>query len=204
MPRAHSETRRAYWRVVKVRTPGREQVLARLETGYAKIFVQSLARHLRQFEPHWSTGLSLADIGAVNGVAIGCHVIDPERDDLNLLSIARLNSVKSRVRRSSSNLARMDHTCPGRNGGFGPVSLPLFHAGRRGPAIGNEGLLSFMVSFPFERPPSLRWRAPDHRFHGSFRAGFAVAWLFAAAAARQSVTKRRRHLFSGLRRCKRM
>jgi hypothetical protein len=43
-------------------------------------------------------------------------------------------------------LARIDHTCPGRNGGFGPVSLPLFHAGRRGLAIGDEELLSFMVS----------------------------------------------------------
>jgi hypothetical protein len=28
------------------------------------------------------SGLSLADIGAVNGVAIGCHVIDRERDEI--------------------------------------------------------------------------------------------------------------------------
>ena len=56
------------------------------------------------------------------------------------------DSVKSRGRRSNCNLARIDHTCPGRNGGFGPVSLPSFHAGRRGLAIGDEELLSFMVS----------------------------------------------------------
>src|SRR5215831_702864 len=38
---------------------------------------------------------------------------------------------------------------------FGPVSLPLFQAGRRGLAICDEGLLSFIVGLLFERPPSL-------------------------------------------------
>jgi len=53
-----------------------------------------------------------------------------------------------------------DQTWPGRNGGFGPASLPLFPAGRRGAVICDEGLLSFMVGLLFERPPSLRWPAP--------------------------------------------
>ena len=65
-----------------------------------------------------------------------------------LLSMARLNNAKSRVRRSSCNLARMHHTCPGRSGGFGPVSLPLFHAGRFSPALDDGKLLSFMDDLP--------------------------------------------------------
>jgi hypothetical protein len=82
----------------------------------------------------------------------------------------------------------MDHTCPGRNGGFGPVNLPLFHAGRRGLAIGDEGLPSFVVGVPIERPPGVPWWAPSSLiFHDSFWAGFA-AWLLARASARQSVT----------------
>jgi hypothetical protein len=59
--------------------------------------------------------------------------------------MAKLNMAKSRVRRSSCNLARIDYTCLGCNGGFGPVSLPLFHAGLTGLAH-DGGLLSFMVS----------------------------------------------------------
>jgi hypothetical protein len=45
-------------------------------------------------------------------------------------ALARRYSVKSRVRPSSCNLARMDHTCHGRNGG--PGELALVHAGRHG------------------------------------------------------------------------
>src|SRR5262249_41020126 len=50
----------------------------------------------------------------------------------SLLSIARLNIAKSRVRPSICNRVRIDHTCFGRNGGFWPISLPLFQGCRRG------------------------------------------------------------------------
>jgi len=63
-----------------------------------------------------------------------------------------LNIARSRMRRSSCNLARIDHTRLGRNGGFGPVSLPLFQAGRHGFEICDEGLLSFMRG-PCSRDP---------------------------------------------------
>jgi hypothetical protein len=53
----------------------------------------------------------------------------------SLLSMARLNIARSRVRRSICSLVRIDQTCFGRNGGFGPISLPLFHGWRLG-AIG--------------------------------------------------------------------
>jgi len=36
---------------------------------------------------------------------------------------------QSGVRRSNCNLARIEEMCPGRNGVFGSVSLPLFDAG---------------------------------------------------------------------------
>jgi hypothetical protein len=88
-----------------------------------------------QLEPNGSTSFPLADGCPVDRVPVGRHVVDTQGDQV----------ATSRMRRSSCNLARIDHTCPGRNGGFGPVSLPLFHAALRGPAIGDEGLLSFMV-----------------------------------------------------------
>ena len=61
---------------------------------------------------------------------------------LSLLSIARLNMARSRVRRSNCNMARMDHTCAGRNGGFGPASLPLFQTGRRGLGLDGDCFLN--------------------------------------------------------------
>jgi hypothetical protein len=45
---------------------------------------------------------------------------------LDLLSMARLNIAKSRVRPSTWSLVRIDQTCFGRSGGFAPISLPLF------------------------------------------------------------------------------
>jgi hypothetical protein len=42
------------------------------------------------------------------------------------VSIARLKRAKSRTRRPRCTLARRDHTCAGRNGGFGPTILPSF------------------------------------------------------------------------------
>jgi hypothetical protein len=43
-----------------------------------------------------------------------------------------LNSASSRVRPSSCILLRIDQTWLGRSGSFAPISLPLFHGGRRG------------------------------------------------------------------------
>ena len=50
----------------------------------------------------------------------------------SLLSTARLNNAKSRVRPSICNRVRIDQTCFGRSGGFWPMSLPLFQGSRRG------------------------------------------------------------------------
>ena len=48
----------------------------------------------------------------------------------SLLSIARLNMARSRLRPSIWSLVRIDQTCFGRSGGFAPVSLPLFQGTR--------------------------------------------------------------------------
>jgi len=69
--------------------------------------------------------------------------------------MARLNMARSRVRFSICSFARIAQTWPGRNGGFGPGILPLFQAGRPGLGL-DEGLLSFMVGLPVERPSTLR------------------------------------------------
>jgi hypothetical protein len=45
----------------------------------------------------------------------------------SLLSIARLNIPRSRIRPSNCSLVRIDQTCLGRKGGFAPVSFPLLH-----------------------------------------------------------------------------
>ena len=50
----------------------------------------------------------------------------------------------------------------GRNGGFGQVSFPMFHAGLRGLAI-EAGLLSLMVSSIFERLSTLTNPLPDRQ-----------------------------------------
>src|SRR5258708_28251229 len=50
----------------------------------------------------------------------------------SLLSIARLNIARARVRRSIWSFVRIDQTCFGRSGGFAPVSLPLFQGTRFG------------------------------------------------------------------------
>src|SRR6202166_4298037 len=62
----------------------------------------------------------------------------------NLLSIARLNIAKSRVRPAICSLVRIDQTCFGRSGGLAPTNLPLFQGTRFG-AAGAGVLLSCMV-----------------------------------------------------------
>ena len=109
---------------------------------------QRLACDLGQLKADGPTGFPLADSCSVDRVPVGRNIVHTERHEFAAtqpLSIARLNMARSRLRRSSCNFARIDHTWPGLNGGFGPVSLPLFLAGRRGLAICDVKLLSYMV-----------------------------------------------------------
>jgi hypothetical protein len=72
-----------------------------------------LARVLGQLKPNGPTGLPLPDVRRVDGVAIRCHVINAERNEIaaaQLASMARLNNARSRVRFSSCSLARIAQT----------------------------------------------------------------------------------------------
>ncbi len=48
----------------------------------------------------------------------------------SLLSMARLNIARSRLRSAIWSLVRIDQTCFGRSGGLAPVTLPLFQGMR--------------------------------------------------------------------------
>src|SRR6266852_2192519 len=62
----------------------------------------------------------------------------------SLLSIARLNIARSRLRFATWSLVRIDQTCFGRSGGLAPISLPLFQPPRLG-AVATGASLSCMV-----------------------------------------------------------
>jgi class 3 adenylate cyclase len=73
-------------------------------------------------------GLDLRlDLDALReGKDADADVLDATSHPRSLLSIARLNRARSRVRLASCNLVRIAQTCFGRRGGFCPVILPLF------------------------------------------------------------------------------
>ena len=60
----------------------RKQALAWLSAADPEVVVQRLPRHLGQLEANRSTRLPLADGGAVDGVAVGRHVIDTEGNEV--------------------------------------------------------------------------------------------------------------------------
>src|SRR5215813_14893506 len=59
-----------------------EQIFPCFAAARAQILVQRLPCDLRQLEPDRSPSLPLADIGAVNGVAVGCYVIYAKPDEI--------------------------------------------------------------------------------------------------------------------------
>jgi hypothetical protein len=79
--------------------------------------------------------LFLAHGRPIDGIAVRSNVFDLESDDIaasNLLSMARLNIARSRVRCSIWSLVRIAQTCFCRSGGLAPVSFPLFQGIRFG------------------------------------------------------------------------
>ena len=55
-----------------------------------------MPRHIRQFEPDRPTGLPLAYVGAVDGVAVGRHVIDTKRDKIAAAQLAVDRKIEQR------------------------------------------------------------------------------------------------------------
>ena len=87
----HSPTRRAYCRVVSPLSgsaPAAEQELSGMATRHPQILVDVLPGLLGQIEPDGPACLLLAHGRAVHGVAVGRHVIDPDRYDITAAQLA--------------------------------------------------------------------------------------------------------------------
>jgi hypothetical protein len=56
--------------------------LPRFGVARPQIVVQRLPSDLRQLEPDRLARLSLSNVGAVDGVAVGRHVIEAQRDEI--------------------------------------------------------------------------------------------------------------------------
>jgi hypothetical protein len=59
-----------------------EQALTELATADPKVVVQCLSGYFSQLEANWPAGLALPNVGTVNRVAVGCHVIDAESNEI--------------------------------------------------------------------------------------------------------------------------
>jgi hypothetical protein len=73
-----------------------EQALAKLSAPDPKVVVQRLLRHLGQLEANWPTGLALPDIGAVDRVAVGRHIIDLESNEIAAAQLAVDGEIEER------------------------------------------------------------------------------------------------------------
>ncbi len=133
----HSPTRRAYWRVVsprKVSPRAGKQELAGLPAGQPQVLVDRLPRLVGEFEPHRSARLSLANRRTIERIAVRCHVIDADGDNVTAAQLAVDRQVEQRKiarARLYLELGPIDQTWLGRSGGFAPTSFPLFQGGRR-------------------------------------------------------------------------
>ena len=115
-------------------TTATEQKFARFLASGFDVIVDRLPRLLRQLKPDGPPGLLLPHCSAIDRIPAGRNVSTRSAttsQPRSLLSIARLNIAKSRTRPSICNRVRIDQTCFGRNGGFWPMSLPLFQGSTR-------------------------------------------------------------------------
>jgi hypothetical protein len=91
--------------------------------------IDSLARHLSQFEFDRPSRLLLPDACTVGCIAARRDVVDLERHDVATPKFAVDGYVEQSqitIRPSTWSFVRMDHTCFGRSGGFAPTIFPLF------------------------------------------------------------------------------
>ena len=73
-----------------------KQALAKLSAADPKVVVHRLPGHLGQLEANRTTGLALPDVGAVNRVAVGCHVVDAESDEIAPAQLAIDREIEER------------------------------------------------------------------------------------------------------------
>ena len=111
----------------------REQELAGLFVASHQIVIDRLARLFAQFKSDWPSCFLLSDRCAIRRVSAGSDILDPDRDDVTAAQLA----VDRQVEHGEVPSTTFDlEFCPdrpnvlGRNGGFAPVTLPLFQGTR--------------------------------------------------------------------------
>lgn len=90
-----------------------KEVLIRLSSSQPKVFVDGQASLVREFEPHGAACILLVDGCPIHGVGAGSHIINAQgttSQSRSLLSMARLNSARSRLRSAIRSFVRMDQT----------------------------------------------------------------------------------------------
>jgi hypothetical protein len=86
-------------------------------------------------------GLVLADGCPLRGIAARDDIGEPQAHEVtprNLLSMARWNGARSRLRPASCNLLLIAQMCLSRSGGLAPISLPLVQGWQSVPERDNE------------------------------------------------------------------
>ena len=65
-----------------------EEALARHQTACSKVIVNSLPCHFGYLETNLPTGLPPTDGSSIDGVAVGSHIIDADRDKVAATQLA--------------------------------------------------------------------------------------------------------------------
>jgi hypothetical protein len=154
IPLTHSETSRAYCRVVRCASgprrpgnrhwPGPRPVARRYSSSECRV-------HLGQFESDGPAGLALADGGAVDGVAVGRHVIDAQRHEIAAAQLAVDGEVEQGQVSGTPLQLQLRPDGPhvtGPQRWLRTGELALVARGSRGAAGDDGGLPSFMVGHP--------------------------------------------------------
>jgi hypothetical protein len=116
-------------------TAAAEEELARFLASGFDVVVDGLPRLLRQLKPDGSTGFLLANCRAIDCIPTRCNILNPKCDDIATPQLAVDCQIEHRqVAYPPVHLqpGRIDQTCFGSNGGFWPMSLPLFQGSPRG------------------------------------------------------------------------
>jgi hypothetical protein len=103
--------------------------ISSLPVRHTEVIVDRLPGKFGDLKLYRPAGLLLADRRAIDGVsvrAMSSTLRAMTSQPRSLLSMARLNSARSRLRFAIWSFVRIDQTCFGRNGDLAPVSLPLF------------------------------------------------------------------------------
>src|SRR5262249_18336838 len=107
----------------------------------------------------------------------------------SLLSIARLNIAKSRLRSAIWSFVRIDQTCFGRSGGLAPTRLPLFSGPRAREGTTEVSLVCMVIVLASENGQNgLSASVPGRRLASAIRASPVAAEPY---AWRQKLTHNR-------------